>query len=98
MPLVEGRTPVMTARRDGWHEGEAQCALANNVPRASNRSMFGARIPVRPPITQSLRSSMAMKRMLGLAAGAAEPPITPHARSIVRTQSARYGEKAIIGV
>ena len=31
--------------------------------------MLGARTPVRPPITQSLRSSTAMKRTLGFAAG-----------------------------
>jgi hypothetical protein len=39
--VVEGRSPVMIAARDGAHLGDGQCALVNNMPRRARRSMLG---------------------------------------------------------
>src|SRR5688500_3763864 len=71
-PDVCGRTPVMSAARDGLHAGAGQWARVKSMPRFARRSMFGVfacGCPPRQP-TQSLRSSTAMKRTLGR-----EPPV-----------------------
>ena len=70
MPERCGESPVKIAVREGLHEGAAQWALLNKMPEAASRSKFGVRAcgcPPRQP-TQSFRSSIAMKRILGLAA------------------------------
>ena len=68
--MVVGRSPVRMLVRDGLHSGLWQWALVNVVPRAASRSMFGVFTCGWPPSgpTQSLRSSMAMKRTLGFSA------------------------------
>ena len=56
----------MIATREGLHEGAAQWALVNKVPRAAKRSRLGVWTPFLPPmqLTQSFRSSTAMKSTL----------------------------------
>ena len=63
----------MRAVLAGLHNGAAVCALENTIPRSARRSMFGVLTcgcPSRGP-TQSLRSSMAMKRISGRESGCA---------------------------
>ena len=70
MPVVEGRKPSMRLAREGLHSGACVWAFAKVVPRDAKRLICGVCTCGWPPSgsTQSLRSSMAMKRMLGLIA------------------------------
>src|SRR5262245_33832508 len=66
MPVVEGRSPVSSAVRDGLHKGDAQCAFENRTPRFASASMCGvctSRYPRQP--TQSFMSSTDRKSTFG---------------------------------
>ena len=68
-----GERPVKMAVREGLQAGAGQWALVKSTPEAASRSRLGVRAcgwPPRQPI-QSFKSSMAMKRTLGLAIAAA---------------------------
>src|SRR5688572_24003095 len=69
-PVVDGRSPDMSAARDGVQLGAAQYARVKLTPRFASRSMFGVAATAcsfrpRCPI-QWFRSSIAMNRTLGL--------------------------------
>ena len=67
----------MMAVREGLQEAAAQWALVNSTPLAARRSRFGVLVcefPPRQP-TQSLRSSIEMKRTLGREESRAPKPV-----------------------
>ena len=68
MPVVEGLKPSMRLVREGLHSGACVWAFVKVVPRDAKRLICGVCTCGWPPSgsTQSLRSSMAMKRILGL--------------------------------
>ena len=72
--------------REGLHTGDWQWALLKSTPRAASRSMFGVFACGCPPMQpiQSLRSSMAMSRTLGLAVSAALAAASPAKAAALR--------------
>jgi hypothetical protein len=70
MPDLAGLTPVIIATREGAHAGDGICALVNDMDIFLSLSKLGVFNPGNPPssrgLIQSLRSSIAMKMMLGL--------------------------------
>ena len=67
MPVEVGLIPVRTLVLDGLHKTLWQYALVNVTPIFASRSKFGVFACGCPPsgLTQSFKSSTAMKRMLG---------------------------------
>ena len=70
MPVVDGRSPVMTEVREGLHSGDWQWALVNSVPRAASRSRFGVFTigwPAQPMASLRCSSEMMMRRLCAMA-------------------------------
>ena len=75
MPVVDGRSPVRMAVRDGLHFGEGACALVKRTPLSAKRSMFGVSALSYPSApTQSFMSSTLRNRTFGRSC-----PLVPHA-------------------